>query len=941
MKRITFAGEELAQQKTLDERTQGIIITDDNCTSQEILDALNSELEKFKNGEHHNPIYYLGKWRIPSGKVYIPLYFHTTSDLQVLKIQSAIHFDASTYYGDVRYAHVYTLRMNIDTTSETIRNILKVETNDIAFGKASSSSFLISSGNTKTYTPTNAYNPATKKYVDEAIANIDLSAIEAPYIITSDNKNTEETLNKVKECWEKFLNNEYYELYVKTSDRMLPLYFMIYGNNTNPSGAGLYSPPYYNTSVQGIGSSNPMVIVRVNLNWDYTNKTIASVGSIESTTKYFSYSDGTSIYPAIFNSYEYLPYKVDHIANKLYVDETNIYDWVKHNIQDWRSGQKYLVDDIVFSHGNYNITDGYYKCLVEHTSSNMNNDNKAGKWVKLTESELQLLEKDPYVIVTLTSTVGTNTCKLNADDEEKVTKLINDFLNSEKNDLYLHFKTKYGTNNETDFSVKIKINKQSLLSKTNYHGYYTTYNPSNSSFVTNYYSCEFRYTITDNVFAIDAGYNITFNFGSIEYAKANKVLTKDNYLSFFPTGDYNPATKLYIDQVAEYDWENNNITLWEMYKNYVAGDIVYEILTGKKKYFKCLRDHKSQNMITNQLDDWQELTGEDLEAIKRPTKEYVDNAIANTGNPGESSATSTNEVINSEAFSIEAPANGDSVSFTLNQDFKDKIVNFINKLLSKNISIGIVTSYCRINFTEYPIQFVICTDYISSNTAISISGTSIPVKFNTDKISVVAHTTLVLMYTYDSETNQITFNYQNNWCMFDNFIATNNTYAYTPTDDYNPATKKYVDEKAGIPLITSKEDLTELINKTKYLRGGNYYSDVIFRYNKNGDSPYTYLMSLLNINLSSLNNTSIGGYSTMYKSGNSIYCRPATMNVTGTLVDDIITINNINSFSSSSETILTNTVVDNKINTAINNTVGDINAVLATLTTVDESEATE
>ena len=76
-----------------------------------------------------------------------------------------------------------------------------------------------------------------------------------------------------------------------------------------------------------------------------------------------------------------------------------------------------------------------------------------------------------------------------------------------------------------------------------------------------------------------------------------------------------------------------------------------------------------------------------------------------------------------------------------------------------------------------------------------------------------------------------------------NFLKKDNTTAFTPTADYHPATKKYVDDKVGIPCIRLTEN-TDLRTST-LLPTGDYYLikgsyTLTYTYSDMGNNPHTY-----------------------------------------------------------------------------------------------------
>lgn len=89
---------------------------------------------------------------------------------------------------------------------------------------------------------------------------------------------------------------------------------------------------------------------------------------------------------------------------------------------------------------------------------------------------------------------------------------------------------------------------------------------------------------------------------------------------------------------------------------------------------------------------------------------------------------------------------------------------------------------------------------------------------------------IIIEYIYKGQYNKVTIDSSNNVTKetkdlggdLSNYLAKNNTTEFTPTEDYNPATKKYVDENVSKAITSNGEFNLE------YSLGNNNYSDIIF-----------------------------------------------------------------------------------------------------------------
>jgi hypothetical protein len=102
--------------------------------------------------------------------------------------------------------------------------------------------------NTKEYTPTGDYNPATKKYVDDSVEPLN------GYVITYDNYATEATLTAVDTAYQKYLNGQQYAIYIKgknSSNELLARAYFIKMGSLGANTARLVTSLYTNQVASG------------------------------------------------------------------------------------------------------------------------------------------------------------------------------------------------------------------------------------------------------------------------------------------------------------------------------------------------------------------------------------------------------------------------------------------------------------------------------------------------------------------------------------------------------------------------------------------------------------------------------------------------------------------------------------------------------------------
>lgn len=355
------------------------------------------------------------------------------------------------------------------------------------------------------------------------------------------------------------------------------------------------------------------------------------------------------------------------------------------------------------------------------------------------------------------------------NDKLAIVNFMNKLLSSDEEKITIKFISTQNLDSVNSmFYAKFDFFKSDLIGKTTI----TVYDKdlslmSTSSLV--YFTLKISYKITDNVFSFGTG-STYFNRSTIALVSSSDVITKSNSVQFMPDQPFEPTTKCYVDEHDKYEWEVNNINLWAMYHNYEVGDIVYETLTHKLKYYKCITAHTSQNMIQNQIDNWHELTEEELEALKRPTKQYVDDAVANAGDSAvviTSDNYNTTEIYEAVTTEWQKCLNNEPYNIYISVD----------KMMAK--------AYFDLDtLKQFGFGKIQCP-LIKTN--MTTAGAYI--HYEPNMMMQITDNVVTKLYNFNNGQRYVS--------QSGTLLSDSNTYPYTPTGNYNPATKKYVDDQVG------------------------------------------------------------------------------------------------------------------------------------------------
>ena len=168
----------------------------------------------------------------------------------------------------------------------------------------------LSKTNTTSYTPTGDYHPATKKYVDDALANIDVS-FDDVYVVT---------------CGHRF-DGGYFEV---TDDgsitEMMNKYWPKYLANRNQGGLVIWKD--YTAYTNGTTLIGYMRGAEIYIQWPWTpqnnglsSNPYGSVGVVTITGSWDSSTETYTLTKAVWNRTNYVPTQDYNPANKKYVDD--------------------------------------------------------------------------------------------------------------------------------------------------------------------------------------------------------------------------------------------------------------------------------------------------------------------------------------------------------------------------------------------------------------------------------------------------------------------------------------------------------------------------------------------------------------------------------------------------------------------------------------------
>lgn len=274
---------------------------------------------------------------------------------------------------------------------------------------------------------------------------------------------------------------------------------------------------------------------------------------------------------------------------------------------------------------------------------------------------------------------------------------------------------------------------------------------------------------TDNVVTLVSGLTTYSMSPTLDYSKTtNGALTTINTKAYTPTTDYHPSTKLYTDQRVQSIAPDYNAT-----STYKVGDYV----SYQGKFYKCTTAIETAEAWNSE--HWSETTVKDEMGSADFPIYYI------------------RGVTNDSGWSIPVTT---ETKATLEKVYKDyangklPIVYVTDKSGSK-YGINQLCTVQKADFSSALMKIVGTSQYIYDvegmpifqQVVINVNGDK-----ETGKVSGISA-------SINNGRFFLTEAYNNNKYNSNAALTTKNTTEYTPTGDYNPATKKYVDDAvAGV-----------------------------------------------------------------------------------------------------------------------------------------------
>ena len=387
-----------------------------------------------------------------------------------------------------------------------------------------------------------------------------------------------------------------------------------------------------------------------------------------------------------------------------------------------------------------------------------------------------------FYVVDCKNTLGDSTDEINniydTDILNQLTNIMNECYTNGYKSIAILFSGKNSfityTRHGSDFSTQ--KNSYYLYGYLNLEDTYDT-----ARIYTRIVRTEINGTWNNNVFTTNG---LFLKFGpSFIVPDTSQVLTKTNTTGYTPTNDYNPATKKYVD--------DNKYALPIASASTLGGIKVGENLTIDENGVLSASGGTNNNIPSFFIDI--------------PSQPLNEN---NTGTRY-TLPTSFNEKLTTNLNNILDIYQTFSIQFLIN-----------NILVTFNPSYSIDTSGFgtrRFNSTSKPTSINLFANIV--NNKYDISASADPVMYGG-----FLPVTLELTLTWDNTTPSVTkgvyrlYGYSSSIPSIryiqKNLLTKTNTTGYTPTNDYNPATKKYVDDNIKIYNISIQSPDNFLISNT-------------------------------------------------------------------------------------------------------------------------------
>lgn len=307
------------------------------------------------------------------------------------------------------------------------------------------------------------------------------------------------------------------------------------------------------------------------------------------------------------------------------------------------------------------------------------------------------------------------------------------------------------------------------------------------------------------------------------------------------------------------------------------------------------------------------------------TKKYVDDSIKNMEIPIDITKV---PIYNLEVSNLTSLVVSEGTSINFTSEEKEKVISIVEDIVSKQYDIfyiNVTNSNHSVNLLFQP------TDYSTNYKTSRLMMDSVFSRYDGNN-GYIRHAELFVSFKQD-ESENIT-GVQRGVITLHNadYLSKTNTATYTPTGDYNPATKKYVDDNTGIQTITENFTITDKADGVYWVKSG-----VTATIPNNGDAPTFDMPTLVTIATTQDGGKYIWYDINGYYRSLSTYGESYLFNLSDLLskpsYSDVITKYNENEYSPTGDyNPATKKYVDDQI--------GSINTVLATLTTVTEESDT-
>lgn len=255
---------------------------------------------------------------------------------------------------------------------------------------------------------------------------------------------------------------------------------------------------------------------------------------------------------------------------------------------------------------------------------------------------------------------------------------------------------------------------------------------------------------------------------------ASNILTKDNTTEYTPTSDYNPSTKKYVDDAI----------------NSIVGEIIINIPSGE-----------SGNLTAGSFANIKEAFDNGITILAK---------IENDGLYGVAKVTATETVLTIWLSSVIADGSTKTYKYTINSD--ESYTRELLEIDSPSIDniTGIDSDWLTLlqeTPTDYITRWPTWNEVTEKPTFANVATSG---SYN-DLTDAPDLATVAISGSYSDLVNTPEI------VSPENVLQINNTTEYIPTGDYNPATKKYIDDSVS----TINSSVTTLVSFMNFYEGAN------------------------------------------------------------------------------------------------------------------------